>query len=157
MGIKTNNIEITGGLTLNGVNIFDKIYPVGSLYLSATNTNPKALFGGTWIQIKDQFILAAGDIYHNGDTGGSASHSHNLSSLGYAKISITWTNNKNMLCQDRVYPVTQYAATRSTELSNGFSDTNQVTMYDGVALAGKTNSENILPPYMVAYVWKRIA
>lgn len=47
-------------------------HPVGSLYWSSKNTNPSQLFGGTWTQIKDKFILAAGDTYTNGATGGAA-------------------------------------------------------------------------------------
>lgn len=48
------------------------IYPVGSLYWSSNPTNPGTLFGGTWKQIKDCFVLAAGDTYTNGATGGNA-------------------------------------------------------------------------------------
>jgi hypothetical protein len=47
-------------------------HPVGSLYWSSKNTNPSQLFGGTWTQLKDKFILAAGDTYTNGATGGAA-------------------------------------------------------------------------------------
>ena len=64
------------------------VYPVGSIYWSSNNTNPGTLFGGTWTQIKDRFILAAGDYYSNGATGGAAtvtltvsnmpSHSHTI-------------------------------------------------------------------------------
>lgn len=66
-------------------------HPVGSLYWTASTENPAVTFGGgTWTQIKDKFILAAGDTYTNGDTGGAAtvtlttenlpSHSHSCSS-----------------------------------------------------------------------------
>lgn len=47
-------------------------HPVGSLYWSSKDTNPSTLFGGTWTQIKDKFVLAAGDTYSNGATGGTA-------------------------------------------------------------------------------------
>lgn len=47
-------------------------HPVGSLYWSSQSTDPGTLFGGTWQRIKDKFILAAGDTYSNGDTGGAA-------------------------------------------------------------------------------------
>lgn len=48
-------------------------HPVGSLYWTSSNENPATTFGGgTWTQIKDKFILAAGDTYSNGGTGGAA-------------------------------------------------------------------------------------
>lgn len=50
------------------------IYPVGSIYMSVNNVNPSTVFGGTWEQIKDKFLLACGDTYNNGATGGSATH-----------------------------------------------------------------------------------
>lgn len=50
------------------------IYPIGSIYMSVNDTNPSLVFGGTWQQIKDRFLLASGDTYDNGQTGGSATH-----------------------------------------------------------------------------------
>lgn len=56
--------------------LLNLIYPVGSIYWTGKapndNGDPNVLFGGTWTQIKDKFILAAGDTYSNGATGGSA-------------------------------------------------------------------------------------
>ena len=73
-------------------NFLNLVYPVGSIYWSSNNTNPGTLFGGTWTQIKDRFILAAGDSYTNGATGGAAtvtltvsnmpSHSHSFTPSG---------------------------------------------------------------------------
>lgn len=52
--------------------IFEVIYPVGIIIELATDANPKDLFGvGEWEQIKDRFILAAGDDTTAGNTGGS--------------------------------------------------------------------------------------
>ena len=76
----------------NGAPLLNLVYPVGSIYLSSKNTNPATLFGGTWTQIKDRFILTAGDYYSNGATGGAAtvtltvsnmpSHSHSFTPSG---------------------------------------------------------------------------
>ena len=56
------------------VNILDLVHPIGSLYWSKNPTDPSVLFGGTWKRIKDTFILACGDTYSIGSTGGEASH-----------------------------------------------------------------------------------
>lgn len=54
--------------------LLDLTHPVGSIYMSSQSTDPSELFGGTWEQIKDKFILAAGDTYSAGATGGEATH-----------------------------------------------------------------------------------
>lgn len=69
--IHTGN-DIDTGIT-NIQQIFDLIYPVGSYYMSSSATNPETLFGGTWVQIKDTFLLTAGDIYTVGSVGGASS------------------------------------------------------------------------------------
>ena len=43
--------------TQGGGNLIDYIYPVGSIYMSVNSTNPQILFGGTWSQLKDRFLL----------------------------------------------------------------------------------------------------
>ena len=72
----------------NKAHFIDLIYPVGSIYMSVNNTSPATLFGGTWTQLQNQFLLGAGSIGENnnstwgeienislsytaGDTGGS--------------------------------------------------------------------------------------
>lgn len=73
--------------------LFKLIYPVGSLYWSSNSTNPADLFGGTWTQIKDRFVLACGDTYKTaGATGGASavtltvanmpSHNHTFTPSG---------------------------------------------------------------------------
>lgn len=48
--------------------LFDAIYPVGSIYMSVNSTSPDTLFGGTWERITGSFLLAATD---NGNSGAS--------------------------------------------------------------------------------------
>ena len=87
---------ITSNSTYSGNNeisdfekrIFLAAHPVTTLYWTSDNRNPGDVYGGTWKQIKDRFILACGDTYTNGATGGNAnttlaeanlpSHSHGL-------------------------------------------------------------------------------
>lgn len=58
-------------------NLIDTIYPVGSIYISISSTSPSTLFSGTtWEQLKDRFLLGAGDTYSANATGGAASVSY---------------------------------------------------------------------------------
>lgn len=138
------------------VSILDFIYPVGSIYMSVNSADPGTLFGGTWQQIKDRFLLSAGDTYAAGNTGGSAkatlpSHTHTFGSGGYqlwgAKIGKGSTEPGNQISGDKKY----YAAATGGSTSNykwlesvdskGMSDVSQANM----------------PPYLAVYVWKRIS
>lgn len=62
----------------------DKVYPVGSVYLSMASTDPGALFGGTWSKLEGRFLLTSDGSRSAGDTGGSndaavVSHTHTAS------------------------------------------------------------------------------
>lgn len=52
--------------------IVDLIYPVGSIYMSVNSASPATLFGGTWTQLKDMFLLGAGDTYSIGNATASS-------------------------------------------------------------------------------------
>lgn len=54
--------------------MLDNVWPVGSIYMSVISTNPSTLFGGTWQQLQNRFLLGAGSSYSNGATGGEATH-----------------------------------------------------------------------------------
>lgn len=70
----TEFLEAVGDLQEQMASIYDIVYPVGSIYISVNNVNPETVFTGTtWEQIKDKFLLAAGDVYSGGATGGQAS------------------------------------------------------------------------------------
>ena len=57
---------------INGENIVDIVYPVGSIYMSVAEVDPSVLFGGIWTKIEGKFLLASSDSYTLGDTGGAS-------------------------------------------------------------------------------------
>ena len=70
-----SQVEINGETyDLLDNNILNRIYPIGSIYMSVDSTSPASFIGGTWEQIQDTFLLAAGSNYTAGSTGGEATH-----------------------------------------------------------------------------------
>ena len=59
-------------------NVTNLIYPIGSIYVAVNDISPQTLFGGTWEQIKDKFLLASGTTHKLNSTGGNLTHSHNI-------------------------------------------------------------------------------
>lgn len=100
LGDENHRWNIYGKMTPD----FDLIYPIGSIYLSVNNVNPGTLFGGTWEQIQNQFLLGAGNVYTAGNTGGSAtksiavtnlpSHTHSVGAHAHGLNSHTHTYDK---------------------------------------------------------------
>ena len=148
------------------------IYPVGSIYMSVNSADPSTLFGGTWEQLKDQFLLGAGDTYAAGTTGGSASmqaHTHSIPSLsGTANNSgnhnhvtsrRTSTYGSGMQANWRCITAPGSANGDYNQVSNtenGGEHTHSVTTNANTSgTAGVGNGEN-MPPYLAVYMWKRI-
>lgn len=73
-------------------NLWKTIYPIGSIYLSVSSINPSVLFGGTWEQIQDKFMLAAGTTYPAGTSGGNASHVHSSAAHSHTIAAHTHTS-----------------------------------------------------------------
>lgn len=73
-------------------------HPVGSYYWSSEATEPSILFGGTWTQIKDKFIIAVGDEHTVGTSYGSniknLSHTHTSAAHTHTTGNHTLTINE---------------------------------------------------------------
>ena len=129
-------------LEINGKTIFDMVYPVGSVYVSVNATNPSALFGGTWEQIKDRFLLSAGGTYKAGATGGEATHVLTVDEMPRHNHSIDNLNASGS--------TTPYMTVQAQE-KKGYGG-NVQTFFTGGGQA-----HNNMPPYIVVYIWQRTA
>ena len=66
---------------------FQKLYPIGSVYMTFGNENPADLYGGTWEKVEDTFLMCAGSAYPVNSTGGSNTvtlNAENIPSLNIA-------------------------------------------------------------------------
>ena len=117
--------------------------PVGCLYMSFESTSPATLFGGSWTQLKDRFLLSVGDTYKSaGLTGGEADHT------------LTVAEMPSHSHQQYVTAGTGTEAQRSDYNEDGtFSRYPQCS----TSSTGGGGSHNNMPPYITVYVWRRIS
>jgi len=136
----------------NSFNI-DKVYPIGSIYMSVSQTNPQTLFGGTWQQIKDTFLLGVGDIYQTPEaTGGEATHVLTNNELpkidNYLNINVpthaSWDVDSGVMKYDYIGQ------------SGGLEGSGLAYGHIGIHF-GNDQEHNNMPPYLTVYIWKRTA
>ena len=134
---------------------YNKIYPIGSIYMSINETNPSELFGGEWEQIKDKFLLSAGDTYNAGTEGGEATHTLTENEMP----SHTHTQNAHT---HTIGSLKRYDTSGNGAAAVGDGYGNIQNYKTGSTTAtnqntGGSQSHNNMPPYLAVYCWVRIA
>lgn len=126
-------------------------YEVGDVFISANATSPAQRFGGTWEQIKDKFLLAAGDTYAAGSTGGEATHKLTKGEMPHHTHPLPVTNGSGVL----TIPEWTIQLTDGSWISQG-TVLNNVNA-GASAGTGESLAHNNMPPYEVFYAWKKVA
>ena len=169
---KTLEIADSWELEVHGKKLIDYIYPIGSIYLSVNSTSPATLFGGSWTQLKDRFLLGAGSTYSSGATGGAATHKLSVVEMPSHAHDTPFFNNmtNNGEMKSDFIGVFGKGVTASQALKDtGQTSTmemwwiNQTNTAEGnewaylTSAKGSGSAHNNMPPYLVVYMWKRTA
>lgn len=145
---------------------FNNIYPVGSIYISVNSTNPSQLFGGTWNQIKDRFLLSAGNTYNAGTQGGAASvtltanqsglraHGHGMAHTHNHRHSLNRNFSDGSGGEANAYVQSSDRET-STKYTTYDNTASSKSTTDNNTASNATQAHNNMPPYLVVYVWVR--
>lgn len=158
-----DDFNVNGTLKIKNTNIFDLVYPVGSIYISVNSINPGTLFGGTWEQLKDVFLLGCSlQLNPLGSTGGEAKHTlteaEMPSHIGHMLSNFTdsaYTDrggdtNSYYLNSNTTAGVSKYE-NRPWKVASG----NEIVMAGTSRGGGKAH--NNMPPYLAVAMWKRTA
>jgi hypothetical protein len=181
LGIQDGEVDLVKLSTNNALNsglygVLDKVYPVGSIYISTASTNPDSLFFGgtsltTWVAYATGRTLIgvgsgtdsqptpetvaftagteAGEYNHTltSAESGLPAHYHRVFSKGSESTeSLTAQNNQNR----RFHEGGGHTTSTTTALTlDGETEFNTA--------ADASSSHNNLQPYIVTYMWKRTA
>lgn len=126
--------------------LVDLIYPIGSIYLSVSNTNPGDLFGGTWVSFGAGRTLVGVDTSDTDfdtveETGGEKNHTLTINEM-----------------PKHTHSITAYAVSDSVSGPNtGLSSYPYTSSLQSLGYAGNDKPHNNLQPYITTYMWKRTA
>ena len=181
---------ITSNSTYSGNNevsefekrIFLASHPPTTLYWTSDTRNPGDVYGGTWKQIKDRFVLAAGDAYSNGATGGKAttllteknlpSHTHGLNKhthgAGTLVADVAGEHTHTMRMQkggpadSKTWIVMGWGEDSTYQSGSAGEHKHTISgitdQASGNTTATGSGSEiNNMPPYIGKYCWERVA
>lgn len=150
------NTSVTGTLKVNNVNILLLVYPVGSIYISAVNTNPGTIFGGTWQQLKNRYLFATNA------TSGNKGKDAQSSTTGVNAQNHTLTINE-MPSHTHSYYITPntHDATWVSGVYRSFYDANTTSASDTYTTqtiaTGGGQPHSHATSYIEVYVWQRTA
>lgn len=179
-----SDIELGGGVSLSNLisNILLQAHPVGSYYWSDSPTNPATLFGGTWTQIKDKFVIAVGDNHtvntsygsntknlahthtsaaHTHTTGNHTltttempSHAHSLMNYNGSGAESGYNYVPNIGGGSKGY---YNMGTANNGGSGAHNHGNTGSTTPGATGSSLSSSFDITPACIAAYCWKRTA
>lgn len=155
VAIGEDGVWIYGTQYLNDKELWELIYPVGSVYMSTNSTSPATLFGGTWERLKGGFLYGAVNSYGTGNGTGTSTNTHKLTinetpahehTIRYNGSSGNGVTISRSGSGYDVLNLTEWEWTVGDVLSN---------LYTNSVGGNKGHSHNI--PYIAVFMWRRTA
>ena len=154
------DMQVDGALQVGGKSLLDMVYPVGSIYLSVSGTDPQTLFGGTWARLEDVFLLAAGAKHAAGSTGGEESHTLTASEMPTHNGHLSAGIAGDVPMRKGNYEGYLNVRAMTAYVGGGYRGWNVYSgneMHPASEAAGGGQPHNNMPPYLAVYTWKRTA
>ena len=155
------------GIPIN--QLMTTIYPVGSIYLSITNTNPGTLFGGTWTSFGAGRVLVGVDPndtdFEDAQlTGGEKTHTLVENELPALTGEIATMSSATTFNGGIIYTASGIHSPKSTTYKLGYEGrpisvkNDSGNSYTAITTQfGGGQAHNNLQPYITCYMWLRTA
>lgn len=131
-------------------------YDVGDVLTTSSPTLPSARWPGTeWYQIKDCFLLAAGDRHAEGSTGGEETHAlTEPEGPRHVHTWVGWAMRENGFGSGTYSGLGGFKGDGWDAVSGGAIG---YSGGSGLNYAGQGTPHNNMPPYKSYYMWERMA
>lgn len=147
--------------------IFDLIYPVGSVYLTINDVNPQTLFGGTWVKCSGGFIYgstATGTRGENGNGTGTNTSTAGGGNTGSTAITVDQMPPHNHTTSVKFswgggssYGMSWTNGEYQGPYDNGLGAITTKNTGGGKGHTHTLNNHSHDIPYFDCYIWKRTA
>ena len=159
----TTKKELTSLINTTIDNTINSIYPIGSVYISLTETNPGTYLKGIWEQFgQGRTLIGEGTgndgsntmNFTAGSTGGNYEHNHtygiklndyysNISNLNLRKSDGSWQGGVN-------------DGRRNAYVNSACQENNKEVNSQTFKIEANTSNSKTMHPYITVYFWKRV-
>lgn len=166
--IDSTNLNLLQANVENAINdLPQKIFPVGSIYISVTNTNPSSFLGGTWVSFGAGRVLVGVDtsqvefneVLKTGGSKATEKHTHRMDSYSFLKNEHANTGYIYTDDNQRFLMVGNKMDNAEAGINNNQARLWGHEISDGTVVTdsfGNGTSGN-LQPYITVYFWRRTA
>lgn len=155
--------ELTSLINTTIDNTINSIYPIGSVYISLTETNPSTYLKGIWEQFGQGRTLigeGTGDDGSNtmnftaGSIGGNYEHNH----IYGVKLNDYYSNisNVNLRNSDGSWQGGVIDGRRSAYVNSACQEGNKEINSQAYKNEANTSNSRTMQPYITVYFWKRV-
>lgn len=160
----TTKEELTSLINTTIDNTINSIYPIGSVYISLTETNPGTYLKGVWEQFGQGRNLigeGTGNDGNNtmnftaGSTGGNYEHNHTYG----IKLNDYYSNmsNLNLRNSDGTWQGGVNDGSRNAYVNSACQESNKEVSSQTFKIEAKTSNSKTMYPYITVYFWKRVS
>ena len=160
----TTKEELTSLINTTIDNTINSIYPIGSVYISLTETNPGTYLKGVWEQFgqgRSLIGVGTGNDGNNtmnftaGSTGGHYEHNHTYG----IKLNDYYSNvsNLNLRDSDGSWQGGVNDGNRKGYVNSACQENNKEVNSQTFKIETNTSNSITMHPYITVYFWKRVS